>query len=80
MLEYKAQIPEMVGMFQKEVGDRVIAPHGSKIYGIISVLIQAHYSGELLFDVDRRNFNPPPKVQSVVIRLTRRDDFDLGLR
>ena len=78
MLDYKAQIPEMVGMFQKEVADRVIAPPGSKTYGVISVLIQAHYSGELLFDVDKRNFNPPPKVQSAVIRLTRRDDFDLG--
>jgi len=52
MLDYKAQIPEMVGMFQKEVADRVIAPPGSKTYGVISVLIQAHYSGELLFDVD----------------------------
>ena len=78
MLDYKAQIPEMVGMFQKEVADRVIAPPGSKTYGVISVLIQAHYSGELLFDVDKRNFNPPPKVQSAVIRLTRRDDFELG--
>ncbi|MEM1120835.1 MAG: 16S rRNA (adenine(1518)-N(6)/adenine(1519)-N(6))-dimethyltransferase RsmA, partial [Bacteroidota bacterium] len=57
MLEYKAQIPEMVGMFQKEVADRVIAAPGSKTYGVISVLIQAHYSGELIFDVDKRNFN-----------------------
>ena len=78
MLEYKSQIPEMVGMFQKEVADRIISPPGSKTYGVISVLIQAHYSGELLFDVDRGNFNPPPKVQSAVIRLTRRDDFKLG--
>jgi len=78
MLDYKAQIPEMVGMFQKEVADRVVAPPGSKTYGVISVLIQAHYSGELLFDVDKRNFNPPPKVQSAVIRLTRRDGFELG--
>ncbi|MEM6316330.1 MAG: 16S rRNA (adenine(1518)-N(6)/adenine(1519)-N(6))-dimethyltransferase RsmA [Bacteroidota bacterium] len=78
MLDYKAQIPEMVGMFQKEVADRVIAQPGSKTYGVISVLIQAHYSGELIFDVDKRNFNPPPKVQSAVIRLTRRDDFHLN--
>lgn len=77
MLKYKAQIPEMVGMFQKEVADRVIAAPGNKTYGVISVLVQAHYSGELLFDVDKRNFNPPPKVQSAVIRLTRRDDFQL---
>ena len=78
MLEYKSQIPEMVGMFQKEVADRIIAPPGNKTYGVISVLIQAHYSGELLFDVDKSNFNPPPKVQSAVIRLTRKDGFELG--
>lgn len=77
MLDYKAQIPEMVGMFQKEVADRIIAPPGSKTYGVISVLIQIYYKGELLFDVDKGNFNPPPKVQSAVIRLTRRDDFVL---
>ena len=78
MLEYKAQIPEMVGMFQKEVADRVIAAPGGKTYGVISVLIQAHYDGELLFDVDKTNFTPSPKVQSAVIRLTRKDDFKMG--
>ena len=78
MLEYKNLIPEMVGMFQKEVAERVVSKEGSKSYGVISVLIQAHYHGELLFEVDKGNFNPPPKVQSAVIRLTRRDDFQLS--
>ncbi len=78
MLEYKAQIPEMVGMFQKEVADRVIAPHGSKTYGVVSVLVQAYYDGELLMDVDKDQFTPPPKVESAVIRLTRKANQDLG--
>ncbi len=78
MLEYKDQIPEMVGMFQKEVAERVVAGPGSKTYGVISVLIQAHYSGELLFEVDKENFNPPPKVQSAVIQLIRKDGYELG--
>ena len=78
MLEYKDRIPEMVGMFQKEVAERVIAPPGNKIYGVISVLIQAWYDGEYLFTVDNSNFDPPPKVQSGVIRLTRKNNADLG--
>ncbi len=78
MLDYKHLIPEMVGMFQKEVGDRVVAPPGSKTYGVISVLIQAYYDGESLFDVDKSCFTPPPKVQSSVIRLTRKENQDLG--
>ena len=78
VIEYKNQIPEMVGMFQKEVGERVVADPGSKIYGVTSVLIQAYYEGELLFDVSPGNFTPPPKVQSVVIRLTRKTNQDLG--
>ncbi len=72
LLDYRAIIPELVGMFQKEVAERVIAPPGSKVYGITSVLIQAFYEGKYLFTVDRRNFSPPPKVQSGVIRLVRR--------
>ena len=72
MLRYKEQVPEMVGMFQKEVAERVIAPSGNKTYGVISVLVQAYYTGEYLFTVDKTSFNPPPKVQSAVIRLTRR--------
>lgn len=73
MLEYKEQVPELVGMFQKEVAERVVAKPGSKTYGVISVLIQAWYEGEFLFEVDRSAFNPPPKVQSAVIRLVRRE-------
>lgn len=78
MLEYKDLIPEMVGMFQKEVADRVVAKSGSKTYGVISVLVQAYYEGESLFDVDKSCFSPPPKVQSAVIRLIRKDNQDLG--
>ena len=78
MLEYKSQIPEIVGMFQKEVAQRVVSGPGSKVYGVISVLIQAYYDGEYLFDVDRLNFSPPPKVQSAVIRLTRKENQNLG--
>ena len=78
MLENKAQIPEMVGMFQKEVAERVVAPPGNKTYGVVSVLVQAYYDGELLFEVDKNEFNPPPKVQSAVIRLTRKANQDLG--
>ncbi len=78
MLDYKEQIPEMVGMFQKEVAERVVAPPGNKIYGVVSVLVQAYYDGELLFGVDREEFNPPPKVQSAVIRLVRKANQDLG--
>ena len=78
LLDFRAQIPEMVGMFQKEVADRIVAPPGSKVYGITSVLAQAFYRTEYLFTVERGSFNPPPKVLSAVIRLTRKDNFDLG--
>jgi len=78
MVENRSLIPEMVGMFQKEVAERVIAPPGNKTYGVVSVLIQAWYKGEYLFTVDKSNFNPPPKVQSGVIRLTRKDNDTLG--
>jgi 16S rRNA (adenine1518-N6/adenine1519-N6)-dimethyltransferase len=73
MMDYRHLIPEMVGMFQKEVAERVIAPPNSKVYGVISVLMQAYYNGEYLFTVDKGAFNPPPKVQSGVIRLVRKD-------
>jgi 16S rRNA (adenine1518-N6/adenine1519-N6)-dimethyltransferase len=78
MLDYRDQIPEMVGMFQKEVADRVVAPPGSKVYGITSVILQAYYKTEYLFTVEPEAFNPPPKVRSAVIRLTRKDGFELG--
>ncbi len=73
MLDHRERIPEMVGMFQKEMAQRITASPGGKDYGIISVLTQAFYSGEYLFSVGNENFNPPPKVQSGVIRLTRKE-------
>lgn len=70
ILEWKAQVPVMVGMFQKEVAQRIAATKG-KEYGILSVLIQAYYRVEYLFEVHENCFNPPPKVKSAVIRLHR---------
>lgn len=78
LLECRQLIPEMVGMFQKEVADRVVSKPGSKVYGITSVLAQAFYQTEHLFNVEPGSFNPPPKVQSAVIRLTRKENFELG--
>jgi len=71
ILEYKPKIPEMVGMFQKEVAERVVAKHGNKTYGILSVLIQAYFKTDYLFTVDENEFNPPPRVKSAVIKLTK---------
>lgn len=71
VIDYKEQIPQMVGMFQKELAERVAAKPGSKIYGVISVLTQVYYNVNYLFTVDAQCFSPPPKVQSAVIRLTR---------
>ena len=73
-LDYKDQIPEIVGMFQKEVAERVASGPGNKKYGIISVLLQAYYNIEYLFTVDEDVFDPPPKVKSGVIRLRRNDE------
>lgn len=70
-LEWKEQVPQVVGMFQKEVAQRIAAGHGNKEYGILSVLMQAWYKVEYLFEVHEQCFNPPPKVKSAVIRLTR---------
>ncbi|MDL1913079.1 MAG: 16S rRNA (adenine(1518)-N(6)/adenine(1519)-N(6))-dimethyltransferase RsmA [Bergeyella sp.] len=71
ILDYQTQIPEVVGMFQKEVAERVSSLPKTKSYGILSVLIQARYRVEYLFTVGERVFSPPPKVKSGVIRLTR---------
>lgn len=71
ILENKNQIPEMVGMFQKEVAERIASENGSKVYGILSVLVQAYYKAEYLFTVHENVFTPPPKVKSAVIRLSR---------
>ena len=69
-------VPEMVGMFQKEMAERIVAKPGNKTYGVISVLTQAFYDGKYLFTVQPGSFNPPPKVKSAVIRLTRKADFE----
>ncbi len=71
VLEYRHLVPECVGMIQKEVAVRLAEPPGSKEYGILSVLLQAWYDIEYLFTVNESVFNPPPKVKSAVIRLTR---------
>lgn len=78
MLDYKDLIPCCTGMIQKEVAQRIAAGPGSKTYGILSVLIQAWYRVEYLFTVDEHVFNPPPKVKSAVIRMTRNDVTTLG--
>ncbi|KOH46602.1 16S rRNA (adenine(1518)-N(6)/adenine(1519)-N(6))-dimethyltransferase RsmA [Sunxiuqinia dokdonensis] len=71
VLEYRDQIPEVVGMLQKEVAERLATGPGSKTYGILSVFLQAFYDIEYLFTVHENVFNPPPKVKSGVIRLRR---------
>ena len=78
VLEHRNTIPEVVGMFQKEVALRIASPPGSKEYGIISVLLQAYYDIEYLFTVHETVFIPPPKVKSAVIRLTRNDTETIG--
>ena len=78
MLDYKELIPCCTGMIQKEVAERMAAKPGGKTYGIVSVLIQAWYDVEYLFTVEPGVFNPPPKVRSAVIRLTRNQTTDLG--
>jgi 16S rRNA (adenine1518-N6/adenine1519-N6)-dimethyltransferase len=70
VLEWKENVPVMIGMFQKEVAMRTAANPGNKVYGILSVLVQAFYKVEYLFDVNPACFNPPPKVMSGVIKLT----------
>ena len=74
VLEWKDHVDETVGMFQKEVAARIASKHGSKSYGIMSVLTQCYYDVEYLFDVPPTCFTPPPKVMSGVIRLTRNKD------
>lgn len=77
VLDYKELVNEVVGMFQKEVAERVAAKPGNRQYGILSVLLQAFYDIEYLFTVDEHQFFPPPKVKSAVIRLTRNPDKQL---
>jgi len=78
ILDYKEFVPEMVGMFQREVALRFASGPGTKDYGITSVLAQAYYNIEYLFDVEPEEFIPPPKVRSGVIRMTRKFGIELG--
>lgn len=78
MIDNKDLVPCCTGMIQREVALRMASAPGSKAYGILGVLIQAWYDVEYLFTVDENVFNPPPKVKSAVIRLTRNDVTDLG--
>ncbi|HRH37206.1 MAG TPA: 16S rRNA (adenine(1518)-N(6)/adenine(1519)-N(6))-dimethyltransferase RsmA [Flavobacteriales bacterium] len=77
ILDHRDRIPEMVGMFQKEVADRIACGPGSKTYGITSVLVQAWYTVETLFNVEPSAFIPPPKVRSSVIRMQRNNVREL---
>jgi 16S rRNA (adenine1518-N6/adenine1519-N6)-dimethyltransferase len=73
-LDMRNRIPQVVGMFQREVAERVAAPPGNKQYGVTSVLLTAFYRAELLFSLPPEAFDPPPKVYSAVLRLTRLDE------
>ena len=75
ILDWKPGVECMIGMFQKEVAQRVVAKEGSKIYGVISVLVQAFFNTEYLFEVNEKSFQPPPKVKSAVIRLLPQDNL-----
>jgi 16S rRNA (adenine1518-N6/adenine1519-N6)-dimethyltransferase len=78
ILDWETQVDEVIGMFQKEVAQRVVAKEGSKTYGILSVLIQAFFKVEYLFDVHPKCFNPPPKVMSGILKLTNMNNpFDI---
>ena len=79
VLDYKDKIPVVSGMLQKEVAERICASPGGKVYGILSVLLQAWYDCEYLFSVPPGVFAPPPKVMSGVLRLTRNGRTDLGV-
>lgn len=77
MLEYKHLFSEMVGMFQLEMAKRIVASPGNKDFGIISVLTQTAYTGEIIIRVPPSDFSPPPRVNSAVIKLRRRDNLDM---
>ena len=78
ILAHRETIPQVVCMIQKEVAERISSPHGNKTYGILSVLLQAYYTIEYLFTVHEQVFDPPPRVKSAVIRLTRNAREVLG--
>ena len=73
VLEWRNEVECMIGMFQKEVAERIVAPAGSKVYGVTSVLVQAFFNTEYLFEVEPAAFRPPPKVKSAVIRFLPRE-------
>ena len=75
VLTWRENIEHLIGMFQKEVAQRIAAPPGNKVYGVTSVLLQAFFEVEYLFEVSEQAFNPPPKVKSAVIRLTPKKEF-----
>lgn len=75
VLEWKEYVPEVIGMFQKEVAERAAAKEGGKVYGVLSVLLQYYYKVDYLFSVGNECFTPQPKVQSGVIRLTGRESY-----
>ena len=77
VLEWKERVPAFCGMFQKEVAERICAPHGKKDYGILSVLAQTYYETEYLFTVSEDVFQPPPKVKSAVMRMMRKNHVEL---
>lgn len=78
VLDYRDKVPVVVGMLQKEVAARLAAPAGTREGGVLSILLQAFYDVEYLFEVGADKFNPPPKVQSAVIRCTRNAVNELG--
>ena len=77
MIENKDLVPYMVGMFQREVAERILASPGNKDYGILSIMTQAYYEGKILYRIKPGSFNPPPKVDSAVIKLKRKEKFTL---
>ena len=77
LLQFRKMIPEFTGMFQKEVAQRICVKEGTKTYGILSVLVQAFYNADYLFTVSPEVFTPPPKVDSGVLRLKRKNNFIL---
>ncbi len=78
IIDYRKYIPEMCGMFQYEVAERICQKEGSKKYGIISVIAQAYYNAKLLFEVSNDLFTPPPKVNSALISLKRKENLNLN--
>jgi 16S rRNA (adenine1518-N6/adenine1519-N6)-dimethyltransferase len=79
ILDMRDQVPVMVGMFQKEVAERISSPPGNRDYGILSVLLQPWYDFEDLFTVNENQFSPPPRVKSAVIKMVRNNRTELGL-